>query len=73
MDSLKEQFLKLNNQTDSCFATTEQELKECSKMCSGHGCPLWETYADKQVEIAENYAKELLKIQKRKLKPKYLK
>lgn len=58
--SLKEKFYALNSETDNCFAKDENELNECNRMCTGHGCPKWEEHAVKCEKIAQNYMRNCL-------------
>lgn len=41
IDECKERYTK----TDSCFASTAEQLSACNIHCTGHGCPVWDVYA----------------------------
>lgn len=51
-EKLLNKHLKRVQAIDTCFGNTQEQFDECQKLCTGHGCPHWITFA-KESAIGE--------------------
>jgi hypothetical protein len=58
---LKSKILAIMQRTDTCCANTPEQMDECHKTCTGHGCPHWETFANECTDVALSFLLEKAK------------